>query len=85
MIKILNALNGMLGGLNVKAIESSSPMNKCVFVLYPLINLYKEGRKQASSFASKTGQADFRNWVFFLPSNLMDEISLNTEALSAIT
>ena len=37
----------------------------------------------ALSSKYKVDQGDFRDWMAFLPSNLMEEISLNLEALSA--
>ena len=36
-------------------------------------------------FASKTDQVDFTDWLSFLPFKIMEEISTNTEALSANT
>ena len=39
----------------------------------------------ALSFACKTDQGDFTDWMYFLPYNLTEEISSNTEALSAST
>ena len=48
-----------------------------VFVfLCPLLFPCRGGRKQDLSSVSKTDQADFTDWMFFLPSNLMEEISL---------
>ena len=43
------------------------------------------GRKQALSSVSKTDQSDFADWMFFPSSNLMEEISSNTEALNTNT
>ena len=42
---------------------------------------YRRGRTQALTSACKTDQADFTYWMSFVPSNLMEEISSNTEAL----
>ena len=55
----------------------------CVFVLCPLLFPYRGGRTQAFSSASLTDKADFK--MCFLPSNLMEEISPNTEALNTNT
>ena len=43
----------------------------------------KEGWTQPFSSACKTAQADFTDWMPFLPYKLMEEISPNTEALRA--
>ena len=40
------------------------------------------GKKWALSFDYKPGQADFLDWMSFLPSKLMKEIGPNPEALS---
>ena len=53
--------------------------------LCPLLFPCREGRKQALSSVSKSDQADFTDWVFYLPSNHMEEISPNTETLNANT
>ena len=55
----------------------------CVFVLCPLLFPYRGGRTQAFSSAPLTDKADFK--MCFLPSNLMEEISPNTEALNTNT
>ena len=41
----------------------------------------QRGRTQALSSACKIDQADFTDWMTFLTSNLMEEISLNAEVL----
>ena len=41
--------------------------------------------KLGDNHAYKSDRADFSDWMTFLPSNLMEEISPNTEALSANT
>ena len=46
---------------------------------------YRGGRKLALISVWKTDQADFTDWISFLPSNLMEEISSNTEALNVNT
>ena len=43
----------------------------------------REGWRWALSSESKIDQDDFTDWIFFLPSNLLKEISLNPDALSA--
>ena len=62
----------------------SKPINYyflCVFVLHPLLLPYKGGRSGALNSACKTGQADFTDWMYFLPSSLMEEISHKLEAV----
>ena len=56
-----------------------------VFVLYPLLISHKVGRAQALSPACKIDQADLTVSMSFLPSNLMEVTSANTETLSANT
>lgn len=46
---------------------------------------YREGKMPALSSACKTDQADTSDWLYFPTSNLMEEISCNTKALSANT
>ena len=46
---------------------------------------YVGGRMQAFSPASKPDHADFTYWMSFLPSNLIKEISSNTDDPSANT
>ena len=53
-----------------------------VFVLHPLLFLYKKGRARALISECETNQGDFTIWIYFLPSNLIEEISPNTEGLS---
>ena len=53
--------------------------NICMFVLCPLLFLYRVGKMQALIYACKIDQA----WMTIPPSNLMEEISPNTEALRA--
>ena len=55
--------------------------NRCMCVCVP----YRENRTRAVSSACKTNQSGFTYWMSFLASNLMEEISLNIEALSANT
>ena len=57
----------------------------CVFVLRPLLFPNIEGRARALSSACKTDQDDFTDMVSFLTSYLIEEISPNTQALSANT
>ena len=54
----------------------------CVFVLRSLIFPCRGGR---TSSACKTDQTDFIDQVPFLAPNLMEEISLNTEAFNPNT
>ena len=56
-----------------------------VFVLHPLLFLYKKGRARALISGCETNQGDFTIWIYFLPSNLIEEISPNTEGLSENT
>ena len=53
----------------------------CVLVLRLLLSPYRGDRMQALSSTCKTDQADFTDWMSFLTSNLMEEISVNTEPL----
>ena len=46
-----------------------------------IISLYK-GRMRALSSECRGEGADFTNWMTFLPSDLVEEISPNPEALS---
>ena len=56
----------------------------CVCFTFFIIPLPSRGGGiQALSSACKTAQTDFTDWMPFLPSNLMEEISSNTEALRA--
>ena len=43
---------------------------------------YRGCRMWALSSSCKTDQGDFTDWVFFLPSNLVEEINSDIEALS---
>ena len=56
-----------------------------VFVLRLLLFPYRKSRMRASSSARRTNQADCTDWMFFLPSNVMKEISPNTEIFSGNT
>ena len=55
-----------------------------LFVLHSLVFPHGGGRTQALSATCKTDRADFTNWMSFLPSNVIEEISL-TQALSTNT
>ena len=57
----------------------------CLFVQRPLLFPYNGGRMRVLSSISKADQADFTDWMSFLPSNLMEEINSNTKALNANT
>lgn len=57
----------------------------CVFVLRPLLFLFKWGRMKALGSAHKTDQVDFTDWMLFLPSNQMEEVGSDTEAASTNT
>ena len=52
----------------------------CVFILRPLLFPSRGSKTRLFSSASKTDQADFTDRMFFLPSNLMEEIIPNTDA-----
>ena len=54
-----------------------------VFVLRLLLSPSSGGRTQPLSSGCKTDKADFTDWVSSLPSNFMEEISPNPEALNA--
>ena len=56
-------------------------MHVCVRFTSFIISL-ERGRTRALSSACKINQADFIDYMSFLPSNLMQEINPNTEALS---
>ena len=43
------------------------------------------GQVAGLSFAFQTDRADFTDWIFFQSSNIMEDISPNTEKLSANT
>ena len=45
----------------------------CVFILRPFFFPYKGGRTRALRYACKTDQDDFADWIYFLPSNLMEK------------
>ena len=46
---------------------------------------YRGGRVRALSSVYKTDQVDFTSWISFLPSNHLEEISPNPEALNVNT
>ena len=58
------------------------PVCVCVYSFYTIYYSPKKWVRQILSSNCKTNQAGFTNWISFLPSNLMEEISLNTESLS---
>ena len=47
----------------------------CLFIVRPLFFPYKRGRTRILRYACKTDQDDFTHWIYFWPSNLMEEIS----------
>ena len=47
--------------------------------------VYGGSRTWALSSECKTDQAHFTNWIFFLQSNLMEEIGHNPELLTTNT
>ena len=49
-----------------------------VFILRPSLFPYKGCRTPALRSACKTNQDDFTDWMYFLPSNLMEETSHNS-------
>ena len=51
-------------------------------LLGPLLFPSKRGRTRVLSSECKTDQADFPDWMSFLPSNLMEEINPIPEALT---
>ena len=60
-------------------------MCMCLFVLHSSLLPHSGGRTKALISACKIDQADFTDWVSILPSNLVEEISLNTEVLGTNT
>ena len=56
----------------------------CLFVLGLLLFPSRGGRVLNVSFESKIGQADFTDWMSFLPSNPMEEIALIQNPLTQI-
>ena len=59
----------------------------CVCALFTpfIISLKKMVKRVLSALKQQIDQADFRDWISFLPYNVIDEISLNAEPLSANT
>ena len=57
----------------------------CVFFLYLLLFPSRDARTSALSSECKIAQAHVTDWISFLPSNLMEEISPNPEALGVNT
>ena len=51
-------------------------------LLGPLLFPSKRGRTRVLSSECKIDQADFPDWMSFLPSNLMEEINTIREALT---
>ena len=56
----------------------------CVFVLLPLLCLYRGVRYRIWSSACKADETDFTDRISFLSSNLMEDISSNTETSTQI-
>ena len=54
----------------------------CLFVFTSFIIPLEIGWDAGFKLGTQTEQADFTNWMTFLPSNLQEEISPNPEALS---
>ena len=54
----------------------------CVFLL-PVLFPYKGGGMWDLSSACETDWADFTDWMFFLSSNLTEEVRPNTVAITA--
>ena len=52
-----------------------------LFVLRPLLFSYRGGSTRALNSECKTDQTNFTEWMPFLRSSLMEEISSNKEAL----
>ena len=48
----------------------------CVHFTSFFFFLYKGGRTRALRYACKTDQDDFADWIYFLPSNLMEKTSV---------
>ena len=57
----------------------------CVHILRSLLFPTIKGRTWALSSECKTDQAHFTDWMFFLQSNLMEEIDPNPKLLSRNT
>ena len=53
----------------------------CAFVLSFNICLLR-GKTRAINSPCKTGRAEFTDWMYFLQSDLMEEINHNPEALT---
>ena len=56
----------------------------CVFVLRLLLLPSREGRTLALRSECKIDQADFTDWMSFLPSDLIEEISQDSDVLRAV-
>ena len=56
-----------------------------MFVLHPLLLPLREGRARTLSSEIQAGQDYFTDWMSFLPSNLIEEIIPNPEAVSENT
>ena len=57
----------------------------CLCMFSRLLFPYRGGMARVLSSACKDDRADFTDWMSFLQSNVINEISPNTEALSANT
>ena len=57
-------------------------MRMCTFGLRSLFPPYRGGRMRTLNSARKTDRSGFRYWMYFLFSNLMEEISLQLRVLS---
>ena len=63
-------------------------VHACVCVcsfLHPLLTLSRRGRTAAFKLRIKIVQADFTDWISFLPPDLKSKLSPNPEALNANT
>ena len=60
-------------------------MHLCVYNLRPSLFPSWGGRARFLSSECKTGQADFTDWISFLPTNFIEETSPNPDDLNANT
>ena len=74
-----------VGGVFEGGSDTQCTLWVCEFVLSSLLFHYWESRTWSLSSVCKTVQADYPDWISFLSSNLMEEISPNIDTLSANT
>lgn len=56
-----------------------------MFVLHHLLFPFRGGKTRALNSECKADQDNFTDWMSFLPSNLVEEITPNPKALSKST